>query len=402
MLVKLEFLGLGTYNRAYRVVQGTTIVGVLKKQINQEPLPISSDLTEEQYSLAVVEQEEDHVAMSLDTIERSIKIWNEINPGIPARPFECVDLRGTTHKGWLCPFVEGRQANDEEIVRTLIDIYQRTGRIVVDAIGSNNIVTRDNGQSVCIDVGYAVKLDSIFGPLPRVRQTDLHGDREDMPGLIQWRSLQDSGFTPYFNNPSCTQAFPRSIRVIKSLLFINSHRSELRDVDFLKDDAIAILIADAYDRELQLTEGFQSLIDGVLTKLDQLAYRVLQAQPQVAVLEEVPKKMHKVNVDLMQGAVNSYLQYFEKNPKCNRLSQPDDASMFSALTTFVDLYKRGSLLNKPTLEAEDIQAEKESNLICTSGKLVWSKSAFLQKLYLFKKAAPHETKPDAIIPRKEG
>lgn len=242
MSYEFKFLGQGSYNVAYLVIEPTTgrRLGVFKFPITLMPTDPAID-------------EELYLDASLDTVERSIKIWNEINPSMPASKFSG-RINGRTYKGWLSPFIVGRQAYDVEIVSILIDIYKRTGRVVVDAVGAHNVLIQIDGSPICIDIGFALKLDAVYGPLPRIRDRKRHGDRPDFAGVAQWRTLQLSDFEPYYN--TCKTHKPFSINVIKALLFLNRHKPNLRKVDFLFHQYIAEKLAEAYVQELFKPEQF--------------------------------------------------------------------------------------------------------------------------------------------------
>ncbi|RUR05836.1 hypothetical protein [Legionella sp. km772] len=242
MNYEFKFLGQGSYNVAYLVIEQTTgrRLGVFKFPIT--PMPTDPAIDEQLYLDA-----------SLDTVERSIKIWNEINPSMPARKFSG-RINGRTYNGWLSPFIVGRQAYDVEIVSILIDIYKRTGRVIVDAVGARNVLTQIDGSPICIDIGFALKLDAVYGPLPRIRDRKRHGDRPDFAGVAQWRTLQLSNFEHYYDDYKALRPF--SINVIKALLFLNRHKPNLRTVDFLFHQYIAEKLSEAYVQELFKPEQF--------------------------------------------------------------------------------------------------------------------------------------------------
>lgn len=368
MTITYSPLGSGVYNTAYLVHDDSRIIGVFKEQMTQEPTALGESPSAEE----IIDEETTHGSISLDTVERSIKIWNEINPTKPAREFY-LTIDGSPRRGWLCPYVEGKQASDTAISHTLIDIYQRTGRIVIDAIGANNIITQNDGESVCIDIGMAMKLDNEYGPLPRVRNTKHHGDREDMPGLIQWRALQLSTSSgAYFDHPHYTQYYPHSVMVIKSLLFINRHRPELKNVDFLFNRETAAIIATAYNEELYNPTTSQTFISEALASIEESAVNV------------------NIEVAALQSSVHLYLKHLEKKLTDNKIGyitgealimtkrlSPMQEKLITRYNTILDLDKT---IGKPHLNPADIRYSKKAILACAANKPYWTERPFFQQL----------------------
>src|SRR3989338_631154 len=121
-------LGEGTYNVAYVSDDGKSVLKIQK----------SDDKT--------------------DTPERSVRLWNTINPDIPPPARLEQTEKGV---GWVCPFIKGKQASDKEMSIALIDIYNKTGRIIVDATAPKNFVKLPFPRSrvVCVDVGMAIQME---------------------------------------------------------------------------------------------------------------------------------------------------------------------------------------------------------------------------------------------------
>ncbi|MEI6095686.1 MAG: hypothetical protein WCR08_09580 [Gammaproteobacteria bacterium] len=104
-----------------------------------------------------------------DLPERSVRVWNLVNAHIqpPARlsrqkiKYQNAKGKWVTEwrSGWICPYIPGRQATDEEIRMALLGTFNRTGRIVADATASNNFLTMRDGKTVCIDIGHALEMD---------------------------------------------------------------------------------------------------------------------------------------------------------------------------------------------------------------------------------------------------
>ena len=123
---KWQRIGAGNYNRVFRSEDRKL---VLKVQLN---------------------------ASDTDSPERSVRLWNLINSHLQPPATIIESEHGL---GWVCPFVEGERASDNDIPDALIDIYNKSGRIILDAVADNFVKTPD-GKVVCIDIGMALRLDN--------------------------------------------------------------------------------------------------------------------------------------------------------------------------------------------------------------------------------------------------
>ena len=209
-------LGAGTYNNAYRDLEWSKVLKVQKtfdEYLPPTDLPI-----------------------------RSVRLWNEINYGLLPEAYITDSEYGL---GWVCPYIEGEEASDDEIQMALIDIYNRTGRIVVDATAHRNFIKASNGQIVCVDIGFALQMEK--------READFlsrtTNRRKSEVSLQAWNDTQ-LGFRDFFTQSY--NKFPNSITTIKALLFIKANRPDIYNVDFLQDDPkITEQLALAYDRSLK-------------------------------------------------------------------------------------------------------------------------------------------------------
>lgn len=233
--MKWRRLGEGSYNIAYRSSDGKS---VFKESMDGSP----SDLP-----------------------ERSVRLWNLINPRIhpPARiareQITYLNRKGKLVtkwvKGWICPFISGRQATDEEIRMALIDTFNRTGRIVADATAPNNFLTMSNGETVCIDVGHALEMESretasLLGVRkPSFTSLDTYAEEYDIKERKQWFK-EHSSFSP------------KAVKTVEALLFIKKYRADIKNVNFLKKSPKTVtLLANAY------IKGTQALVDQALALL---------------------------------------------------------------------------------------------------------------------------------------
>lgn len=123
------------------------------------------------------------------------------------------------------------------MLASLIDIFNRTGRIVVDIATSKNFITRPNGQVVCVDIGLALLLEKREG-------IALGNRRNSEISLAFWRDTE-SFYDGYFLKASLIKSY--AVRICKALLFIKEHRPDIVNVDFLKNNPnIVKILATAY------------------------------------------------------------------------------------------------------------------------------------------------------------
>lgn len=194
-----SFLGKGSYNEVYRSKDGLSVLKI--------PI-IKGDKTD-----------------AYDTPERAVRLWNEINAHI--KPPAYVIRTDGGHKGWVCPFIEGVQASDEEISAAIIDIFNTTGRIVIDAPGHKNVIKMPTGQIVCVDIGLAVEFDNrekeyLVGGKPR---------RTSVTGIDAWTSNVE-GHQRFLK--ACCDEYPMAAHTINVLMLIKYHRPDMFDASFLR------------------------------------------------------------------------------------------------------------------------------------------------------------------------
>lgn len=203
-------LGSGSFNIAYRNNEYTQVLKIPKYQSGPTDLP-----------------------------ERSVRLWNEINSHLPA-----AYLASTQHgNGWICPYIEGRQSTDSEMAGALIDIYNKTGRIITDATAPKNFVTTASGKVVCIDIGMALQLQKKEETLV----ANTHKRTKSVVSLEAWADLQ-AAYTPFFRKTQ--HHYPKTVDTIKALLFIKSNRPDIFDASFLVTDSkIRLRLSHAYDAQ---------------------------------------------------------------------------------------------------------------------------------------------------------
>lgn len=179
------------------------------------------------------------VSNATDAPERAVRLWNEINSNIspPAHMVAFPDGR----KAWVCPYIEGRQSTDSERAHALIDIYKRTGRIIIDANILTNFKTTPTGKVVCVDVGFALQLDK-----NRDQQPSGLTKKESEISLTRWITVQNALNEAFYNYPGVNIV---TVTTIKALLYLKEKCPNTRDVSVLhqKDAKAITCLADSYD-----------------------------------------------------------------------------------------------------------------------------------------------------------
>lgn len=170
------------------------------------------------------EMKESRKDYKTDEAERAVRVWNEINPHVGTAEL-CTVIDPETKKekaGWISPYIDGEQASDEEIQAALIDIYNRTGRIIVDATSHKNFVKKEDGQIVCIDIGMALQLEK--------REEDCYKRRKSIVSIEFWKNMWESYEADFEKNE---EQYPKATKTIQALLLIKTHRPYIYDATFL-------------------------------------------------------------------------------------------------------------------------------------------------------------------------
>lgn len=149
----------GGYNRVY---------------LTQDSVPIFD--TDAQWVLKFRKKNYDDKALAMNDPIRAANKWRIINRDMPSY---VVDEDAC----WMMPFLGDEPASDDLISQAVIDIYRRTGNIILDACNPSNFVLFD-GKAVCIDVDLAIKRDSISSEnfFNNVVATDVFDDFYDKSG----------------------------------------------------------------------------------------------------------------------------------------------------------------------------------------------------------------------------
>lgn len=181
-----------------------------------------------------------------DTPERCVRIWNLINAkNIEYQPAQLVKVKhpktGEMVVAWTCPYINGEQASDPDIQQALIDIYLRTGRIVLDAVARRNFINTGK-KTICVDPGMAVRLNP-SDPCSLKRD-------ESMMSLDAW--AKGKNYDDFFEINK--DFYPKTISTIKALIFINDYQPRM-DVRFLIKDS-----KEAQYWRLRYADGYKGLL----------------------------------------------------------------------------------------------------------------------------------------------
>ncbi|ASQ46200.1 hypothetical protein [Legionella clemsonensis] len=160
-----------------------------------------------------------------DTPERAIKLWNAINPHLSPSATLIDTEKG---RGWICPFIEGTPASDIEISNALIDIYNRTGRIVIDAIVKGNFIKASsfNNQVICVDIGWALQLED------RENTFFLHSTRQKSD--VSMETFKKSFLFDPIKLADLSPDYPHTIQILKALTQIKFVCPDIFNVSLLK------------------------------------------------------------------------------------------------------------------------------------------------------------------------
>lgn len=196
--------------------------------------------------LVFKERKPKHKDAKTDSPRRCVELFNIINdPYLSDTEQAFVSEHGN---GWFSPYIDGGEASNEEIFHALIDIYNRTGRIVLDATLPGNF--RKKGDKViCVDVGVAVQLETRNKSFPELTRCRSEASLEYVnnfkePFLLE--SFYKEILTKSADSPKIID--PKIINLLKALIVIKLNRPDIMDVDFLKSnpDLIALL-AEGFD-----------------------------------------------------------------------------------------------------------------------------------------------------------
>ncbi len=241
---------------------------------------INSDAT-------LVFKEVHNTEFGTDTPERSVRLWNLLNPNLkPKAKITTIMIDGVATQGWTCPYVpskhgqtltekelarlteqqryelvlankkaygrvladpELRDKEDAAIASAQIDIYNRTGRIIVDAaVPGNFMVTKSHGV-VCVDIGMALLLED-----KEAACLETYARRKSIVSNHTWEQVHAEMNQNILQSKAVS--LPKTAAMTKALLFIKTYRPDIANVDFLKNTRNVEQLAQAYDTPTDTTQ----------------------------------------------------------------------------------------------------------------------------------------------------
>jgi hypothetical protein len=166
-LIEVELIGNGSYNKVFLTKFEITIDGFSARWIAKMPLSDeeharilqtnNSSSSSSSSSLIFEKLNEKIDNQSVNSPERAERKWAMINQDIPVHVFW--DEAGDA-LGWMTPYLGCEIPNDDLINSAVIDIYQRTGNIIVDACITSNFI-KYQGKAICIDMDLAIHRESL-------------------------------------------------------------------------------------------------------------------------------------------------------------------------------------------------------------------------------------------------
>ncbi|PJD93220.1 MAG: hypothetical protein CK424_03265 [Legionella sp.] len=206
-----------------------------------------------------------------DTPERSVRLWNQLNPNLkPKAKLATITIGGMKEYGWICPYVQSkhskrqstdpnpardralflesieknpviREQEDTDIANALVGIYNRTGRVIVDAAVPGNFVITAQNTAVCIDIGMALLLEE-----KEDNCLSTYARRASIVSTDAWAHLHEEIHENILKSE--VQIFPKTVAMTNALLFIRSYRPDIHNVDFLKENPeYAAQLSKAYE-----------------------------------------------------------------------------------------------------------------------------------------------------------
>lgn len=222
------------------------------------------------------------IDLLLDTAERSVRLWNEINFGVAGKAMLVGHTglhspKGTTINegvGWSSPFMSGRHSNQAEICDALVNIFNRSGRVVLDAMVRGNFITVDSPsgpQVVCVDIGMSLRLQEGMG-----------ARAPSFPSKQVWEKSSQSSYLPWFKKYENDKAYKDTVLMTKALFTLQQKFPFITNADFLKKSE-NIDIRDALAHELD-NLGPMKISPLILTRLQSIQEeQIAKADPSMGV-----------------------------------------------------------------------------------------------------------------------
>lgn len=175
---------------------------------------------------------------ALDLPQRSVGLWNSLY----AEKYGLASVvKDPEHGlGWTCPFIKGTAATDLQMHSALIDVFNKTGRVVVDAPHPGNCIhtPEPDSTTVFVDIGLCVLVER--------KNTKPPLKRENSKTSLEALSILSNPLKQFLAKNE--EQFPITVKTIKALLFISENCFEEDDTNFLRDEPDKLnLLAQAYD-----------------------------------------------------------------------------------------------------------------------------------------------------------
>jgi len=317
-----HYLGEGTFNCVYQgTINGSPVVYKVAKTFTSNP----------SYKSTVV----------MDIPSRSVRLWDEINPDL--LPTACL-----YREGWIAPFVEGSKPAALEVCDALIELYQRTGRIVVDAISSGNFKKNKSGKIICVDIGFALRLEK-------------ESDEEKSESSLNFWVNQQEMYRRYFKKYEKENEDDRTIiETIKALLVLQHFRPDTRVLSPIKRGDLIKRLAAVYgdSKQIKLPEALSEEINEILpiniayfSKVYLLLKPILSKESYSIEIKAALCKAHLKNklslsqVGLVQSLINLNLNAFEVISYVAKLSH-EDAGILRGCCLILYLLDQAALFSR--------------------------------------------------------
>lgn len=267
-----------------------------------------------------------HQDAKTDAPKRCAELFNIINgPYLSDSEHAFVSEHGN---GWFSPYIDGGEASSDEIFHALIDIYNRTGRIVLDATMPGNF--RKKGDKViCVDVGVAVQLETRDKSFPELTRSRSEASLEyvnDFKEPFLLESFYKEILTEGADSPKIID--PKIINLLKTLIVIKLNRPDMMNVDFLKShpDLIASL-AEGFDlnnhgKALMSLDSILAVKEKDTQKVHPLTVLPVHTLPKVKTTvgeDKCLRKIRKPNIAHSQNPNGLFQQKIESK-KPNKIS----------------------------------------------------------------------------------
>lgn len=223
-----RLLGEGGYNKTY---------------VSLKPFPFEVDgktYTQRWIKKIPKLNKDDDLFSAMNHAKRAVRLWNELNPKYPA-------VALPKERGWLAPYIPGKQASDQQVFDKQIEIYRQRRRIVADACGDNNFLLF-NGEIFCVDIDQAVI--AIGSPVSKRIADD----------LIEF-GHENSVMEDYWDDYEKNDGMVKSVQLTKTLFYLEQQLKPEQILDKYITAPILEKLAD-YQKNKQIIT--QQVLDELL------------------------------------------------------------------------------------------------------------------------------------------